>query len=299
MRIGIFGGVAGNGSIDQIVGAAREVADEGFPSYWLPQVFGPDALTTLAVVGREVPGIELGTAVIPTYPRHPVMLGAQALTTQAISGGRLVLGIGLSHQLVIEGMFGYSFDKPLRHMREYLEILLPIVHTGAASFDGETLSGHAGIAVTGSSPCPVLVAALGPKMLELAGRVADGTITWMTGPATLESHVVPTITAAAEAEGRPAPRVVCGLPICVTDDVPAARERAARNFSIYGTLPSYRAMLDREGADGPADVAIVGSEEEVRAQIARLAEVGTTDFMANEFGSKDEQARTRELLRSL
>ena len=299
MRIGIFGGVTGNGSIDEVVGAARTAADEGFASYWLPQIFGPDALTTLAVVGREVPGIELGTAVIPTYPRHPAMLGAQALTTQAISGGRLVLGIGLSHQLVIEGMFGYSFDKPLRHMREYLEILLPIVHTGAASFDGETLSGHVGINVPGSSPCPVLVAALGPKMLDLAGRVADGTITWMTGPATLRSHVVPTITAAAAAADRPAPRVVCGLPICVTDDVAAARERAAKNFSIYGTLPSYRAMLDREGADGPADGAIVGSEDDVRAQVAHLAEVGTTDFMANEFGSGEERARTRELLRSL
>ena len=121
----------------------------------------------------------------------------------------------------------------------------------------------------------------------------------MTGPATLESHIVPAITGAAAAADRPAPRVVCGLPICVTDDVAAARERAARNFSIYGTLPSYRAMLDREGADGPADVAIVGSEEDVRAQVAHLGEVGTTDFMANEFGSSDERARTRELLRSL
>jgi len=299
VRIGIFGGVTGNGSIDEIVGAAREAAEGGFATYWLPQIFGPDALTALAVVGREVPGIELGTAVIPTYPRHPAMLAAQALTTQAISGGRLVLGIGLSHQIVIEGMFGYSYEKPLRHMREYLEILLPIVHTGAASFAGETLSGQIAVDIPGSSPCPVLVAALGPKMLDLAGRVADGTITWMTGPATLASHVVPAITAAAEASDRPAPRVVVGLPICVTDDVAAARERAARNFSVYGTLPSYRAMLDREGADGPADVAIVGSEDEVRAQVAHLAEVGTTDFMANEFGSGEERARTRELLRSI
>lgn len=299
MRIGIFAGDTANGPFDDVVAAARSAADDGFASFWLPQIFGLDALTALAVVGREVPAIELGTAVIPTYPRHPAMLAAQALTTQAITGGRLTLGIGLSHQVVIEGMFGYSFDQPLRHMREYLEVLLPISHTGAASFAGETLSGHVGIDVKGSSPFPVVVAALGPKMLALAGRVADGTITWMTGPATLESHVVPSITSAAEQAGRPAPRVVVGLPICVTDDGAGARERAAKYFSVYGSLPSYRAMLDREGAAGPADVVIVGSEDEVRAQVTHLADVGATEFMAAVFGSTEERARTRELLRSL
>ncbi|MCJ7673117.1 MAG: TIGR03564 family F420-dependent LLM class oxidoreductase, partial [Acidimicrobiia bacterium] len=258
MRIGIFGGDSANGPIDRIIDAARAAADDGFASFWLPQIFGMDALTALAVAGREVPGIELGTAVVPTYPRHPAMLAGQALTTQAAIGGRLALGIGLSHQVVIEAMFGYSFDKPVRHMREYLEILVPLVQTGSVSYAGETLTGRIGLDVKGATPFPILVAALGTKMLELAGTVADGTVTWMTGPATIESHVVPTIAGAAERAGRAAPRVGVGLPVCVTDDVTGARERAASLFEMYGTLPSYRAMLDKEGAGGPADVAIVG-----------------------------------------
>jgi len=301
MRIGIFGGdVSSGGTIDDVVESARTAADQGFATYWLPQIFGFDALTALAVVGREVPGIELGTSVIPTYPRHPMMLAAQALTTQAASGGRLALGIGLSHQIVIEGMYGYSFEKPVRHMREYLEILLPLIQKGSVSFQGETLSANGGLQIPGAAPGPVLLAALGPKMLELAGGVADGTITWMTGPATLEEHTVPAITAAAEGAGRPAPRVCAGLPVCVTDDVEAARRRAAKVFEIYGSLPSYRAMLDREGAEGPADVAIAGDETMVTDALKRLADVGTTDYLAAEFGSSEtERARTREVLRSL
>jgi F420-dependent oxidoreductase-like protein len=302
MRIGIFGGdVAGEGRIDDVVESAGRAADEGFASYWMPQIFGLVALTALAVVGREVPGIELGTAVVPTYPRHPMMLAGQALTTQAISGGRLALGIGLSHQLVIEGMFGHSFEKPVRHMREYLSVLMALVHEGTVSFQGETLSANGTLSIAGATPFPVLVAALGPKMLELAGTVADGTITWMTGPATLEAHTVPTITKAAEQAGRPAPRVCAGLPVCVTDDADGARERAGRVFAVYDSLPSYKAMLDREGAAGPADVAIVGDEATVAAAVRRLADVGTTDFAAVEYGSvsKGDRRRTRELLRSL
>ena len=197
MRIGVFGGDSANGPIDAIVQLARRAADDGFPSFWLPQIFGVDALGALGLVGREVEGIELGTAVIPTYPRHPVVLAQQALTAQAACGGRLALGIGLSHQLVIEGMYGYSFTRPVRHLREYLEVLAPLLRGEPASYAGETVTGHATLEVQGATPVPILVAALGPKMLELAGRVGDGTVTWMTGPATLASHTVPTIRAAA------------------------------------------------------------------------------------------------------
>lgn len=299
MRIGVFAGLRANGPINAIVGEARAAADEGFATFWLPQIFGMDALTALAVVGHEVPRIELGTAVVPTYPRHPIMLAQQALTTQAISGGRLALGIGLSHQVVIEGMFGLSFEKPLRHMREYLEILVPLVRDGSASFTGETLTGNAGIEIQGATPCPVLLAALGPKMLELAGTVGDGTLTWMTGPRTIESHVVPTITAAAARAERPAPRVGVGLPVCVTDDVDATKEHANTTFAIYGTLPSYRAMLDREGAANPADVAIVGDDDTVHAELEHLADIGATDFIANVFGAREERERTRAVLRAL
>ncbi len=302
MRIGIFAGdvIDRGGSFDDLVAAAATTASQGFAGFWLPQIFAYDALTALAVIGREVDGVELGTAVVPTYPRHPMMLAAQALTTNAACRGRLTLGIGLSHQIVIESMLGYSFDKPVRHMREYLSILGPLVSEGSVSFTGETLTGNGTVEVPGSVPCPILIAALGPKMLELAGTMADGTVTWMTGPATVGDHIAPSIRAAADAGGRPAPRVVSALPVLVTDDPDGARERAGRAFAIYGQLPSYRAMLDREGAEGPADVALVGDEATVAAGIARMGEAGATDFLAVEFGIDDsERTRTRDLLRSL
>ena len=299
MRIGIYRGDASSGPIDKVVGAARDAADAGYASFWLPQTMGMDAMTALAVVGREIPSIDLGIAVVPTYPRHPIVMAQQALTTQAVTGGRLTLGIGLSHQPIIEQSYGYPFDKPVRHMREYLSALLPLVREGSVSFEGETLTARIGLDVRGASPVRVVLAALGPKMLELAGGMADGTVTWMTGPATLADHVVPTITAAARAAGRPAPMVGAGFPVCVTDDVDAARANAATTFAIYGTLPSYRAMLDREGAEGPADVAIVGDEATVRDRIAELGGIGVTDLVASIFGSKDERDRTYAFLSTL
>jgi F420-dependent oxidoreductase-like protein len=298
MRIGIFGGDLS--SLDKAVASVKTAADQGFPSFWVPQIFGLDALTTIAVAGREVGGIEFGTAVVPTYPRHPTALAGQAATAQMATGGRLTLGIGLSHQFVIEQMFGYSFEKPVRHMKEYLTVLLPLLRGEQVQFKGESLSTNAQLSPVASPPPSVMVAALGEQMLKLAGTLTDGTITWMTGPATIAAHTAPTLRAAADAAGRPEPRIAVGLPVCVCDDPAAARERAANTFAIYGQLPSYRAMLDREGAAGPADVAIVGSEDEVRAGIERVAESGCTDFVASEFGATDEErTRTRDLLRSL
>ena len=270
-------------------------ADDGFSSAWLLQIFGLDALTALAVAGGQVPGIELGTAVVPTYPRHPVVLAQQAMTANAALGGRLALGIGLSHKVVIEEMFGYSFDRPARHMKEYLDVLMPATRGEQVDYAGETVKANVRLSTPGAG-LPVLVAALGPRMLKLAGAAADGSILWMTGPKTVASHIAPTLTAAAREAGRPAPRVVCTLPICVTDDPAAARARAQEIFSLYGTLPSYRAMLDREGAEGPGDVAIVGDEDSVKAQLDELAEAGVTDFVASEFAKRE---RTRSFLKTL
>jgi F420-dependent oxidoreductase-like protein len=285
------------------LGALREQIEEavadGFATAWLANIFGVDALTALAVAGRGVPGIELGTAVVPTYPRHPAMLAQQALTAQAALDGQLTLGIGLSHRIVIEDMFGYSFEKPARHMREYLDVLLPLLTVGSVGFKGETVSAAVGLSLPRAHRTPVLLAALAPQMLRLAGAVADGTILWMAGPDTIAGHIVPKLTEAAAAAGRPDPRVVCTLPVCVTNDPDAARERAADTFSIYGQLPSYRAMLDIEGAAGPADVAIVGDEAAVAAGIEHLGTVGVTDFGAALFGDAADQARTRALLSAL
>lgn len=283
-----------------VFGKLRErvarAADDGFSSAWMSQIFGLDALTALAVAGNAVPGIELGTAVVPTYPRHPAALAQQALTVNAALDGRLALGIGLSHQLVIENMYGIGFERPARHMREYLSILMPLVRGENASFQGETLTGRLGLSTPGPRDMPVLIAALAPRMLKLAGETADGTVLWMTGPKTVAEHVAPAVTEAARAAGRPAPRIVCALPICVTDNAEAARALAAEQFEIYGQLPSYRAMLDREGAAGPADVAIVGDENEVAARIETLAKAGVTDFVAAEYSPG---TRTREFLKTL
>jgi F420-dependent oxidoreductase-like protein len=298
MRLGV--GINVSKPIDEVVAQVSRLAEEGFDTAWCLQIFGYDALTLLAVVGREVPDIELGTAVVPTYPRHPVVMAIQAVTTQAASGGRLVLGIGLSHQIVIEGVFGYSFDRPARHMRDYLSVLMPLLRGEAVSYKGETLSaatiGPLDVKVDAPS---VLVAALGPTMLRLAGQLADGTVTWMTGPATIASHIAPSITKAAEDVGRPAPRIATALPVAVTTDVDRAREAANRTFAMYGQLPSYRAMLDREGAEGPAQVAIVGDEQSVADQIAGMAAAGATDFSAVPFGSSDEIRQTLGLMAAL
>jgi F420-dependent oxidoreductase-like protein len=300
MKIGLFGGAAQSGTVDQVVAEAKQAERDGFASYWMPQIFAHDALTLLALIGREVPRIELGTAVVPTYPRHPMMLAQQCLTVNAAAGGRLTLGIGLSHQIVIENMMGMSFDKPVRHMREYLTVLQSLNKTNNVSFSGDVYSTHAGVSVAGSQPFGVVVAALGEQMLRVTAALADGTLTWCTGPSTLAGHTVPVLNRAADELGKPKPRVIAALPVCVTTKVAEARERASQVFAIYGQLPSYRAMLDKEGAAGPADIAIVGTAAEVTDRISALADVGVTDFAAVEFGGDaDESANTRAALKTL
>jgi 5,10-methylenetetrahydromethanopterin reductase len=300
MRIGVMSGAVDGGDLDALVAQAKDLESAGFSSIWAANIFGLDAITAMAIVGRETTRIEVGTAVVPTYPRHPTAIAQQALTAGAASKGRFALGIGLSHKLVIEDMLGFSYDKPARHMKEYLEVLCPLLRGESVSHQGDEYRVNAGLQVPGAQPVPLLVAALGPVMLKLTGRMADGTITWMTGPKTLENHIVPVLSAAAEKAGRPAPRVVAGLPIALTQDAAKAREKMSEIFAMYGTLPSYRAMLDREGSEGPAGVALVGDEADLRAQIGRLRDVGVTDFDAAitpvEEGASE---RTLEFLASL
>ena len=301
MDIGVMVNVADQAGLGGVVEQVRSAADAGLRSAWLPQVFGVDALTAVAVAGREVPGITLGTAVVPTWPRHPMVLAGQALTTQAATGGRLVLGVGLSHQLVIEGMMGIPFQRPARHMREYLTVLRALVHEGTVDYTGETLRAATmgPFRVPDAESFPILVAALGPALLRVAGELSEGTLTWMAGRSVVEGRIVPSITDAAAAAGRAAPQVIVGLPVSVTDDVDKARERAARQFAVYGSLPSYRRLLDEEKADGPADVAIAGDEETVAAQIRGFFEAGATGFIASAFGSASEREATLRFLGGL
>jgi 5,10-methylenetetrahydromethanopterin reductase len=302
MRLGINGtGLVQRASVDAIVENAAQAAADGFSSYWLAEhpSGGFDALTALSIVGERVADIELGTAIVPTHPRHPLVLAGQALTVRSVIGDRLTLGIGLSHEAMMAEL-GIGFGKPIRHLREYLSILMPLLTEGKVSFDGEVLSCHAEIFQAPATPCPVLVAALGPQALKVAGTRTQGTTLAWVGPRTVREHIKPSLAAAALAAGRPAPRIVATLPVCVTDEVDATRRLVTKLLSHYGELPSYRAMFDREGVDGPGDLALVGDEAYVRAAIDELADAGVTDFAATEFApAKADRIRTRELLMSV
>ena len=302
MRIGVMlGASGGNGGLDEIVAAAKRVEAAGLHNLWLANIFSFDAIATLAVVGREVPRIGLGTAVTPTYPRHPTAMAQQALTAAAATGNRFTLGIGLSHKVVIETMLGLSYDRPAAHMREYLSVLAPLLRGEAANWQGEEYR-VAGLQLTvpGAAPVPTVVAALGPMMLRIAGELANGTNTWMVGPKTMEGHIVKRLAAAADAAGRPAPRVVGGVPIVLTEQPDQARQRIAQGLAMYGQLPSYRAMLDREGVAGPADIALVGDENALRGGIERFRNAGVTDFNAAIMAVEpDAYERTLNFLASL
>jgi 5,10-methylenetetrahydromethanopterin reductase len=302
MRIGLMIGADGGGaSLDDVIGIAREAEEKGLDNVWMANIFSFDAISTLALIGRETSRIGLGTAVTPTYPRHPTAIAQQALTTAAASNNRFTLGIGLSHKLVIEDMLGMSYDRPARHMREYLSVLMPLARGETATFSGEHYRVN-GIAldVPGAAPMPVVVAALGPMMLKIAGELADGTNTWMVGPKTMESHILPTLGGAASAAGNGDPRVVGGYPIVLTTNVEEARRKINEQLVIYGQLPSYRAMLDREGARGPADIAIVGDENALTSELKRLEDIGVTDFNAAISDVEDgARARTLDYLASV
>ena len=280
MRIGLMLSMPGDPTgVAGLVGRAVAAEKAGFPSTWLPQVSGIDALTLLALAGRETSSIELGTAVVPTYPRHPTVLAGQALTVQEAAGGRLALGIGLSHRFLIEDSLGLDYSQPVPHMREYLTVPHGLLAGERVSFRGEHYRVNAQVVLAAPKP-PLLVAALGPAMLRLSGRLSDGTITWMGGLAYLREVAVPALSAAAAAAGRPAPRVVCMTPVLLAADAPAGRETVNAAFQMYTQVPSYRATLERGGAERPADVAIVGSEADLRAGFAAYAAAGVTDLVA-------------------
>ncbi len=301
MRIGIGLAVTGGpNTLDGLLAEARRAEEACFASIWLSNIFSFDALTVLALAGKETRSIELGTFVVPTYPRHPAALAQQALTVQAATNGRLALGIGLSHKVVIENMLGLDYSQPIPHMKEYLTALNGLLSQQPTRFMGEQYRINAQLTVPGATKPVVLVAALGPAMLRLSGRLADGTATWMGGLPYLRDTAIPIISAAAAKAGRPAPRIVAGVPVCVTDDAAAARESAEKTFAVYGQLPSYRATLDRGGAGGPGDVAVAGTEAEVEAQLQAFAEAGVTDFNAAIFAPPGvDPKRSYELLAKL
>lgn len=302
MRIGLMIGADGTTrGIDDVITIAKRAESLRFGAVWMANIFSFDAITALTLIGRETNAVALGTAVVPTYPRHPTAIAQQALTAASATGNRFYLGIGLSHQVVIENMLGFSYAKPARHMREYLSVLGPLLRGETVNFDGEEYRVH-GVTLTvpGAKPVPVIVAALGPAMLKLTGELADGTTTWMVGPKTMAGHIIPVIGGAARDAGKPDPIIVGGFPVVLTNKPDEARAAIAQQLTIYGQLPSYRAMLDREGVKGPADIALAGDENYLRGEIKRLESIGVTDFNAAiTAGDAATFDRTLEFLASL
>lgn len=297
MRIGMMVG-EGSGAAPELAGLvergqAAEAA--GLDSAWIANI-ALDGMTAATVLGASTSKIEIGTAVMPTYTRHPAAMVQQAASTQLACGGRFSLGIGLAHKFMVENAWGMSYAKPAKHMREYLEIITPLLHGQAVEHDKDQYQVNLQ-PPPGDTPTSVLVAALGPIMLRLTGELADGTITWATGLNTLTDHIVPELAAGAARSGRATPRVVAGFPVMITNQPDKARAIAAKVFSVYAKIPSYRAMLDREGAKGVEDLAIVGDENLVRSQISRLESAGVTDLCAFPFEVESGDAsRTTEFL---
>ena len=298
MRIGI------NGSdklvrpdLDQIITDVQTTETQGFSSYWLAQTALIDATAMLGLAGMQTSTIELGTAVVPTWERHPHALAGQALTAQAACGGRFILGIGLSHRPVVEGMLRMEWDRPVRHMIDYLDVLQPLLTDGKVSHQGEVWSFMGSGGRPTHEPPKVMLAALGEQMLRLAGKRTDGTILWCVGPTTIEQQIIPIMGTAAEQAGRSAPSVVCSLPVWVTDDPVPAKDFVATTFKDYAALPSYRAMLDIEGVQGIESIALIGSEQQVADGLGRISESGATDFTGVVMGANaDEMHRARSVL---
>lgn len=298
MRIGINGsGLLANPDLAAFKADLSSAEADGFGSYWLAQTGGVDSLTVLAAHGDTGSALEVGTAVIPTWPTHPQVLAGQALTTHAAVGERLVLGIGLAHQPSVTGYWKLTWERPVRQMMDYLDILLPLMAGDEVNHDGYFWSYQGSIPRFGDAVPKVMVAALGEQMLRLAGSRTDGTILWCVGPKTIAQHIAPKLNDAAENADRETPSIVCSLPVWVTNNPQPARDFIAEILSIYAELPSYRAMLDIEGLHGLGDLSLVGSADEVADGIGRIAESGATDFTAVPMGGDpDEIAATRQVL---
>jgi 5,10-methylenetetrahydromethanopterin reductase len=296
MTVGL--GLRSEASVDGLAERLQSLAAAGFASAWMPAGSGFDPLTALAAAGRDTSGLELGTAIMPTWPRHPAALAQQALTADDALGGRLTLGVGASHEVMMSRELGLPFDRPLRHTREYLAVLAPLLAREPSRFRGEVFSVDTRLLIRGSGAAvPLVLAALGPGMLALAGTATTGTITSWAGPRTISDFVVPAISEAAAAAGRPAPRVIVGLPIALTSDPDALRARLAAQTGFYDSLPAYQATRAREGVAAVADLAIFGDEAYLDAALGRLADGGATDFAAQLLPLDEElAARTTSYL---
>jgi F420-dependent oxidoreductase-like protein len=285
MRIGIMIGPETRnyaGKVDRLCEAAREADAAGFATAWIPQLPQDfDAMTAVALMGRETDRIELGTAVVPLQSRHPIALGQQALSVQAVCEGRFSLGVGPSHHWVIDGMLGLPYEHPAQVVEDYLDVF-DAMFAGPAPVDveNERFRIHNPLDITDITRTPVLLAALGPVMLRIAGERTDGTVLWMADERAIAEHVVPRITKAAASAGRPSPRVVAGIPVglCAPDQVDGARERANRILGHAEYSPNYQRLLEQGDATDVGDIAALGSEADIERRLRSFADAGATDL---------------------
>lgn len=273
---------------------AGDAEAAGFDGAWtLHASRGVDALVSLTAAAGATSRLDLGVGVVPTYPRHPVALAQQAATLQALSGGRLTLGVGASHRSVIEGMHGLDYDRPVAHMVEYLTVLTALLTAGACRHQGTLFQVDIELTVPGTTPVPVLVGALSPGMARTGGRHADGVVTWLAGPRTLEGSVIPAVRAGALEAARPPPRVVAALPVAVCDDEPGGRAAADAAFARYTALPNYQRLFEREQVRSPGALALTGTEADVERHVARLAALGVTELWAVVYPVGDDPGTAR------
>ncbi len=282
--------------IDATVRLAQEARAAGLRSAWFGQTFGADSPQLAAIVGREVPGLHVGTSAIPVFGRHPLPVSSQAQTAQAATHGRYHLGLALGTKLLTETGFGIPFERPIARLREFLTALRQLTETGAADFHGELLTATTPLParVPGAEAgVPLLVAAMGPQALRASGELADGILPYLAGPRALEEHIVPAVTAAARAAGRPAPRIVALVYGVVTDDADAVREKATEKLAFYEQFPSYARVVGLSGGRRAGDVAVIGDERTVAAEVRRYREAGATEVVFSGTGIAGAAARRR------
>ncbi|MGV9365682.1 TIGR03564 family F420-dependent LLM class oxidoreductase [Amycolatopsis sp. NPDC003731] len=280
--------------VDELLAQTRQAADAGLKSVWFSQLpLSQDAIAVAALAGRENPDLEVGTSVVPTYPRHPLLVASAALTAQAATGGNFTLGIGLGSKGFLGPVYGLEYPPPIRHLREYLTVLKQVFAGEAVDFDGETVQAHplGPSTVAGGGDIPVIVAAMGPQALRVTGELADGTLPFLAGPRALSREIVPAL---------PGKRIIAAVPAIVTDDPDAVRALAVEQMGFYAQIPSYRRILDVEGVGHPADLAIIGDEKTVLDGLRRYYDAGATDVLVSQTGirSSEERLRTWEVVNS-
>jgi F420-dependent oxidoreductase-like protein len=281
--------------VSELVGQVREAADAGVTTAWFTQLLDHDAIMVAALAGQAVPGMTVGTGVVPLYPRHPLALASQAQTAQAASDGRFILGVGLGVPALLEPAYGLEYPPALRYLEECLTVLRQGLDGERVDYEGELVGAHPGLptSVAGGGGVPLLVGAMGPRVLRTAGEIADGTITFLAGPRTLATTIVPAITRAAQAAGRPAPRIVATVPAVVTDAAKQVRDIASVHLGYYGAIPSYQRVLAAEQVSHPVELALIGDEDAVAAGLREYFEAGATEVVLAQSGLRSAAERRR------